>query len=79
MNVYYILKKYLYIIYKNNIYNIMTSVQIINRLSKLEEKILDGNLKVPTSQSTDPSKFVEFEKKLSELTKKTEDFQKNYK
>ena len=53
----------------------MTSVQIINRISKLE-KILDGNLTVPASQSTDPSKFVEFEKKLSELTKKTEDFQK---
>ena len=42
----------------------MTSVQIINRINKLE-KLLDGNLTVSTSQSTDPSKLVEFEKKLS--------------
>lgn len=53
----------------------MTSVQIMNRLSKLEKAIGDTSVS-NVSESVDPQKIIELEKKIVELTKKNDEFQK---
>lgn len=53
----------------------MTSVQIMNRLSKLEQA-MSGTSVSNVSESVDSQKLIELEKKVLELTKKNDEFQK---